>query len=327
MDNVIDIRRNAPRLPRQRGFRLAPANYTVRGSMREVLAALPVFERRQFGQGFAALGTAAHANPRLHAIVEAHSGLPVGVVSPDYALIQHADALAAVAAGLAAHGVVAGASMVTAELSAQGEHMVATCTLPGLPAYIPRDGYAVAPVVMLGNSVDGKSALRANFGWFRAICANGLIIPYAASGLKRRHANGLSVADIAATVDRELGRVLAERDRLAAMDRALIDGPRLAAWVDGAVRERWGAQAATRVFHIVLRGMDITLSDPFEQATPSQRTVDDFGEVPGSVFDRPTAYSALQALTWVASRSENLNQRWEREADALELTTRLAAAA
>lgn len=325
MDNVIDIRRTQPRMPR-RGFRLAPANYHVRGSMREALAALPVFERRQFGQGFAALGTHAHANPRLHAIVETHSGLPVGVVSPDYALIQHADALAAVAEGLAAHGVVSGASMVTAELSAQGEHMVATCTLPGLPAYIPRDGFPVTPVVMLGNSVDGKSALRANFGWFRVICANGMIVPYAASSLKRRHANGLSVAEIAATVNRELGRVLAERDRLASLDRAVVDGPHLAAWVDGPVRERWGAQAATRVFHIVLRGMDITLSDPFEQATPSQRTVDDFAEVPGSGFDRPTAYSTLQALTWVASRSENLNQRWEREAEALELVTRLAAA-
>ncbi len=327
MDNVIDLRRTQPRMSRSRGFRLSPANYTVRGSMREALAALPVFERRQFGQGFAELGAAARANPRLHAIVESHSGIPVGVVSPEYSLIQHADALAAVASGFAEHGLIAGASMVTAELSAHGEHMVATCTLPGLPAYIPRDGHPVAPVVMLGNSVDGKSALRANFGWFRMICANGMIVPYAASGLKRRHANGLSVVDIAATVNRELARVLAERDRLASMDRVLVDGPHLTAWVDGPVRERWGAQAATRVFHIVLRGVDITLADSFETATPSNRTVDDFAEVPGSGFDRPSAYSALQALTWVASRSENLMQRWEREAEALELVTRLAAAA
>lgn len=330
MDNVI--RMPSPRAPRAlrrtrgSGYRLPAPNISFRGGLREVQRLLPRFERRQFGQGFAELGAPSLAHPRLHAIVDAESGLPVGVVSPDYALIQHSDALAAVAEGLALCGIPGTASEVTAELSTHGEQMLARISLPGVAALVPSDGFHLQPIVTLSNSVDGKSALRANLGWFRLICMNGLIVPYATGRLQRRHSHGLSFPELARTVAEEFNRADATRRALLELDARRVGPAQLAAWVDGPLRERWGAQAATRVFHILWRGMDVTLADPFEQADPSFRTVDDFAPVPGSRGDRATtAYDALQALTWVASRSENLMQRWEREAEALGLVERLAA--
>lgn len=324
MDNVIGFRtrRAATSPPPRRGLRAPAPGYSVRGSLREVMATLPRFERRQFGPGFAAIGAASFAHPRLHAIVHEHNGLPVGVVSPDYALIQHADALAAAAEGLRAHGVVTGACEVVAELTPHGEQMTARFSLPGLPSHTPPDGHPLVPTVMLSNSVDGKSALRANLGWFRLICMNGLIVPYAATRLRRRHAHGLSFSEISATVAAELARADLERRRLMEFTTARIERGALTGWIDGPLRARWGAQAATRVLHIVERGMDITLADPFESASPSARTVDDFAPVPGSGAGT-TVWDALQALTWVASRGENLMQRWERESEALGLVEML----
>ena len=322
---------------RRKSRRASTPNLTLRGALRAVAGELPEFGRRQFGIDLAPLPPIAHslapANPNLHAIVNESTGIPVGVVSPDYALIQHADVLLAAAEGITRLGIPATACEVTAELSPQGEQMVARFTVPGLHRALPRDGHPLLPTVMLSNSVDGKSALRANLGWFRMICMNGLVVPYAGSSLRRRHVAGLSFGELADTVERELTRADAMRRALEGLSTARVSATAVAEWCDHEVRSAWGALTAMRVFHIATRGMDVVVGDPFETAPPSKRCVEDFAPVPGArPFERPTGgvvaegthHDALQALTWVASRTASLPQRWERESQALALAAALS---
>jgi len=321
----------------RRARRTVPPNQVIRGGLRSVAAQLPEFGRRQFGVELAPIESLAPAHPHLQAIVNESTGLPVGVVSPDYALIQHADVLHAAAAGLTRLGIPPAGCEVTVELSAQGEQMVARFTVPGLHRALPRDGHPLLPTVMLCNSVDGKSALRANLGWFRLICMNGLIIPYAGTSLRRRHTRGLSFGEVADIVERELVRADAMRRALEGLAEAPVTAAAVADWCDHEVKQAWGSLTAMRVFHVAVRGMDVVAADPFESAAPSRRRVEDFAPVPGAAPFRSAAdsdygiddaavgthHDALQALTWVASRSQNLSQRWERESQALALVARL----
>lgn len=315
----------------RRTQRATTPNQVLRGSLRAVAEQLPEFGRRQFGIDLAPLPPLAQslapANPHLHAIVNESTGVPVGVVSPDYALIQHADVLHAAAEGITRLGIPASACEITAELSPQGEQMVARFTVPGLHRALPRDGHPLLPTVMLCNSVDGKSALRANLGWFRMICMNGLVIPYAGTSLRRRHVSGLSFGELSDIVERELVRADAMRRALEGLATAPVTAAEVAEWCDHEVRSAWGALTAMRVFHVTVRGMDVVAADPFETAPPSKRRVEDFAEVPGAqpfdATERGVHHDALQALTWVASRTANLQQRWEREAQALGLVAAL----
>jgi len=321
----------------RRHGRTPPPNRILRGSLRAVAAELPEFGRRQFGVDLAPLPPLHHAlapaNPHLHAIVNESTGIPIGVVSPEYALIQHADVLQAAAEGLTRLGIPVAGCEVTVELSPQGEQMVARFTVPGLHRALPRDGQPLLPTVMLSNSVDGKSALRANLGWFRLICMNGLVIPYAGMSLRRRHVSGLSFGELAEIVERELLRADAMRRALEGLSVARVTAAAVGEWCDHEVKSAWGALTAMRVFHVTTRGMDVVAADPFETASPSARSVEDFAPVPGAQpFDLPAGgvvaegshHDALQALTWVASRTANLQQRWERESQALALAARLA---
>lgn len=326
--------------PQRRTSRRAAApNLVLRGALRSVASQLPEFGRRQFGVELAPIESLAPSHPNLQAIVNEATGLPVGVVSPDYALIQHADVLHAAAEGLTRLGIPVAGCEVTVELSPQGEQMVARFTVPGLPRAQPQDGHPLLPTVMLCNSVDGKSALRANLGWFRMICMNGLVIPYAGASLRRRHTHGLSFGEVADIVERELVRADAMRRSLEGLSSAPVTAAAVAEWCDHEVKRAWGAISAMRVFHVATRGMDVTTADPFETAAPSRRRVEDFAPVPGAAPFRSAAgggygiddaavgthHDALQALTWVASRTQNLSQRWEREANALALVARLVA--
>jgi hypothetical protein len=331
----------ASRRVRRNGRHAAP-NLILRGALRTVAEQLPEFGRRQFGIDLAPLPPSHHAlapaNPHLHAIVNESTGVPVGVVSPEYALIQHADVLHAAAEGITRLGIPVAGCEVSVELSPQGEQMVARFTVPGLHRAQPRDGHPLLPTVMLSNSVDGKSALRANLGWFRLICMNGLVIPYAGASLRRRHVAGLSFGELAGIVERELLRADAMRRALEGLAAATVTAAAVAEWCDHEVRSAWGPLTAMRVFHITVRGMDVVAADPFETAAPSKRSVEDFAEVPGArpfehgalggsfgLADGPsgTHHDALQALTWVASRTPALPQRWERESQALALVAKL----
>src|SRR5438876_11459610 len=74
----------------------------------------------------------------------------------------------------------------------------------------------------------------------------------------------------------------ADRARLERWQRTEVRPGSLRRWVDDLLRKEWGVKAATRVYHIALRGCDVKLVLPFEKAPPSRRTVEVGAKVPGA---------------------------------------------
>jgi len=56
------------------------------------------------------------------------------------------------------------------------------------------DGNPMSLQLLCFNSVDGSTRFMVVLGWFRFVCANGLIVGTAASSLRGRHLNGRSGA-------------------------------------------------------------------------------------------------------------------------------------
>lgn len=84
------------------------------------------------------------------------------------------------------------------------------------------------------------------------------------------------------------------------------------------MKKLWGVKAAARVYHIALYGCDVTLTDPFERAKPSQKSVQLRAVVPGSGIPRGgflTAFGVSQALSWVAGRRTDILEQmnWKDE--------------
>jgi hypothetical protein len=95
--------------------------------------------------------------------------------------------------------------------------------------------------------------------------------------------------------------------------------------VDEPLRKEWGVKAATRAYHIALRGCDVKLALPFEKAPPSQRTIEVGAKVPGATFDTVNAFGVSQALSWWARQRRELQEHFERERQIGALIQRLIA--
>jgi hypothetical protein len=161
-----------------------------KGSLGEVRVFLPDFERREFMLA-AQPGQPSRVNARMDAIVRKPLGterdfIPVGVVSKDYALVNHVEVVEA--APKALEGFQIAAADVKAELTITeyGECMALSLYLPEKDTFDPGDGNRIPMRLECFNSVDGSTGLRALMGWFRLVCSNGLVVGVTWCG-QRRH--------------------------------------------------------------------------------------------------------------------------------------------
>jgi hypothetical protein len=85
--------------------------------------------------------------------------------------------------------------------------------------------------------------------------------------------------------------------------------------VDKDVAKRWGKKAACRVFHICSSGHDVEIQDPFAPGEASEKPVKAIADVPGAVVPAATLFDASQALSWVATRRNDPEERvdWQRQ--------------
>jgi Domain of unknown function (DUF932) len=150
------------------------------------------------------------------------------------------------------------------------------------------------------NSVDGSTKFMAVVGWLRFVCSNGMVIGVARADIRRLHDESLRLRDVGYALT--TGMHAAERDkkRYEQWLTMPVEPGTLERSVDGPLREAWGPKAATRGFHISLRGTDVEFADRFEKADPSRRVVRTTRRVPGMDSSKLTVFKVSQALAWLA---------------------------
>ena len=115
----------------------------------------------------------------------------------------------------------------------------------------------------------------------------------------------------------------AERTRLEGWQRAPVDIRDITPWIDGPVTGRWGKKAAARVLHICRTAHDVEI-EAFAPGAASEKPVRALGTVPGSPSPARTRYDVAQALSYVATRRNDHEERLSRQADIPALIRKLS---
>ena len=292
------------------------------GAWDEILSVLPQFETVPFRAG-----PGEPSNPFLLTVSRkplsaVERPMPVGVVSHRYSLIQHRDAATQCRDGLVDAGVDPANLRYEVGVSQLGEWMNLRIYLPD--EYSLRDSHGERVDLRLEcfNAVDGSSRLVVLLGWYRFVCANGMVIGESRIEIRERHGERLKIDMIPERIASSLHAAQADRRRLARWERMLIAVEDLAAWVDGPVTERWGKRAAARVLHICRTGHDVEI-DSFAPGAASEKPVRLRRPVPGSSTPARTKYDASQALSFVATDRNDADDRLARQADVPALIQKL----
>lgn len=282
------------------------------GLLGDIEILLPSFERQPFG-----------LNPRLDMIVssaqETDTPVHVGTVSKRYTLVQHMDVVDALRQALAPMSIDADGLDCRLTMTESGSRMVLRVHLPDAFACTPPDGHTMALTYECFNSVDGSVPLFALLGWFRFVCSNGLVIGTTHARLRRQHRPSLCVDELGTLLGTGLQSARDDVERLVRCAERRVSLSALAAWVDGPVARAWGPSAATRVHAVVTRGEDGVPSRHPRRAPPHRRHVEMPVPVPGARAGGDSEYDLVQALSWIASRRENVAQAdaWRAQIDDL----------
>lgn len=274
------------------------------GTIDELRATIPVFERRSF-----ALTQPDERRSRINShqdlIVRAPIGadsdfVPIGVVSKEYALIQHHEVVDVILRALAANEIAADDVDANLEITEYGERMALSVYLPSRYAFDPGDGHPMALRLECLNSVDGSTGFRALMGWFRFVCGNGLIIGVTRSDVRRRHVGDVALDDVAAVLQSGLAQCEAEQKNFKLWRRTTVEAGRLKNWIDSDLKQDWGFKAATRTFHIASTGHDVTIVGPYKGHVPSTIPVASGDSVPGAPGKCRNLFDLSQVLAWIA---------------------------
>jgi hypothetical protein len=268
------------------------------------------------------------ANPFLQTVMRrplsaAERSIPVGVVSHTYSLASHRDVAALCRKGLIDAGIEPGEMRYELGLSELGEWMNFRIYLAGDGSFIDDDATKLDLRLECFNSVDGSSRLVILFGWFRLVCANGLVIGETKIEINERHGQGLELASIPERIRMAFEGVESDRSRMKKWQAENVAIGDIATWADEKLSEKWGKKAAARVFHICEAGKDIEIENPFAPGRASEKPIRYLGSVPGSPKRAQTKYNVLQALSFVASHRNNAEERVTWQADIPQLLERL----
>lgn len=271
------------------------------------------------------------ANPFLQTVIRrplsaAERPIPVGVVSHTYSLAPHHDVAALCRNAIMDAGIKHGDLRYEVGLSELGEWMNFRIYFPEPYSFIDAHGEKLDLRLECFNSVDGSARLVILFGWFRFICANGLVIGETKIEIRERHGQSLQLDSISSRIRPAFDAVEADRSRMEKWQAEKVSILDIAAWADNNLSEQWGKKAATRVFHICDVGKDIEIDDPFAPGTATKKRVRYLNRVPGSPERAATKYDVSQALSFVATHRNNTEERVSRQADISHLIDRLAPA-
>lgn len=253
------------------------------------------------------------ANPFLQTVMRkpmsaAERPVPIGVVSHSYSLAQHREVTGICRQGLKDAGIELDGLCYQIGLSELGEWMNFRVYFPEAYDFIDHHG-RVRLRLECFNSVDGSSRLMIVFGWLRFICSNGLVIGETIIEIRERHGQNLDLNSIAERIRPALAAVAADRARMKKWQNEKVVIDDIKAWADQKLSEKWGKKAAARVFHICDAGKDIEFEDPFASGAATEKPYRFLGPVPGAPVRAATKYDVAQALSFVATKRNNAEER------------------
>lgn len=283
------------------------------GGWDEVLSVLPEFETVPFRAG-----PNDPSHPFLLTVsrkpLAGEGPMPVGVVSHRYSLIQHRDVALQCLEGLDQAGVEPAGLRCEVGLSQLGEWMNFRIYFPDGYSLQDSHGEQVDLRLECFNAVDGSSRLVVLFGWYRLVCTNGMVIGESKIEIREQHRRSLEIGSIPKRIASSLDAAQADRHRLKEWEHELINIKDLAPWVDGSVTEFWGKKAAARVFHICRTGCDVEI-EAFARGAASEKPVRWRLPAAGSPGQARTKYDVAQALSFVATRRNDADDRLGRQGD------------
>ena len=232
--------------------------------------------------------------------------VPLALVSKRYVFVDHRAVVDAVVDALRNADIDPDA--VHAELctTAHGERMAISVTLPDEYSFDPGDGHTIALRFECLNSVDGSTGFRALLGWYRHVCANGLIVGITQHDLRARHYGAFEVKDVGAVLRTGLAQADTERVQLQDWRRRRVDPARVAAWVNGPLWRTWGFKAAARAWHVIETGGDAEIAGTFRGVTPTTIATTAANAVPGAPATSRNLFDVSQALAWVARQRRDV---------------------
>jgi hypothetical protein len=323
----------APPAPRQRpGIEGAERHYY--GALDQIESLLPEFERVPFAadsrHGYDGRPAGAIANRFMDVIVRREDrvqglpSVPVGTVSKTYRLLQHRDLFRETRSALRAIGLAADQVQAEAHLTSYGARMQFSVRLPHEFDFDPGDGNPMALQLLCLNSVDGSLPLHVRLGWYRFVCANGLLVGTTRMDRRVVHREQKASPCIEEIFMTGLGVANEEKTALRAWLDTAIRAGQLQAFVDGPLARAWGVKAAARTWHIAMTGYDAAFADPFEKALPHRKTMEPGVRVPGNPHRAASAYHVAQALAWLAKDPRDAADRLQRMAEIPGLMAELA---
>ena len=299
--------------PAGKWFNLPVKKYN--GSLSEIRARLPSIDRRPFVVTLARQQIPS-VNPRLDLIVrlpfeDDKKLVPLGVVSKDYAFIEHTTVLDHTIDALYENDINPMDIEAELKLTEYGERMALSLFLPPKYDYTVGDKDSMSLRLELLNSVDGSTRFRVLMGWFRLVCTNGLVIGVTRAEFRRRHTGDLHVED--------LTKILADGIRDSETEKANLDKWRRKSfpadgfreWVKTDLRKTWGFKAATRAYHIANTGKDVKLDGPFKGNDPTTIPTIPTDPVRGSPQKSSTVFDLSQILSWLAKERNDLQEQVE----------------
>lgn len=257
-------------------------------------------------------------NPNYDVIVEDGTDYPVTTVSKAYGLMQHDTVFDWAMDGLATLGFDLHGLETELALTAHGERLKISLTLPGYD-FDPGDGCPLVLRMNLINSVDKTTAVAVELEWLRLVCGNGMMSGIGSAGFRKAHFRGIDEEDIAEYLAVSLQSVPQDRQLMSHWLQLPVHHTRALTWVDKPVAALWGEPTAARLWHMLRTGEDAkpeihrgSEEAPLPVVPAHERPVVPLGLIPGAFAPVQNAYHVAQALSWVAKEHTNLGTRLRR---------------
>jgi hypothetical protein len=291
----------------------------VKGPISDVRSRLPRFHMRPFTLH---TGGKDVINPRFSTVVlgekETEPGIPVGVVSMNYQLVQHDEAMQAAVDALNKAGIDPASIETHLRITEYGERISLGLLFPETDEFSmnlagPSDTMRLQ--LHIFNSVEGSMKFMAFLGWFRFICENGMILGISEVAYRRRHNVGLQLHEIRDVLSCGLQSIKIERDLYGRWQTSPVQVQRIRHWVDHDLKDTWGVKLAARTYHIARTGYDADFVNAFESGLPSEKTMKPTCRVPGSPDKADDVFAVSQILSWLAKERNDIQEQVERMRD------------
>ena len=257
-------------------------------------------------------------NPYLDLICNSPPGrygdmMPVGTVSKTYGLIPHNQLFGVLCKKL---GSKSGDFPTVLRTTPMGERVRFDITIPG-NELIPADGHPISMRLIVVNSVEGSVSFKAMIGWFRFVCENGMIIGTESSRMTSRHFQNLTIENVEEAIGGQLTLAVKTSAHFKAWNALVLMPEAVKIWVNKTLAEKWGPQSAARVWRTWRTGSDGIPKQRSRNCPATDWIFDHTTAVRGAVLN-DSAYSFLQALTWVASRRRSVQDQLQQQRDSVE---------